>query len=161
MIFTGEYEHTIDAKKRLSIPSEIRSALRAELGLGEDAPVGFYVTLGESRSLCLYSEQGFAQRAEELSNSDADPDRLLAYEALWFSLARRVELDSAGRLLLPENLLGRTGLGSSVALLGMNDHMEIRDRDSWKQYVDQVLAEQQQILMNPRRAVRKARQGTT
>ena len=125
--------------------------------LGRDGPVVIYVTLGESQSLCLYTEQGFNLRAEELLGStSADPDQLLAFESLWFSLARRVELDSAGRLRLPENLLRRTGLGAAVMLLGMNDHMEIRDREAWMMYVDQVLAEQQQILMNPRRAIRRA-----
>ena len=157
MVFTGEYEHTIDAKNRLSIPSEIRGQMRAELCRGDDMPISLYVTLGESRSLCLYSEQGFQDRAEELKNSDADPDQLLAFEGLWFSLARRVELDSAGRLRLPDNLLRRSDLGAAVMLLGMNDHMEIRDRDMWKAYVDQVLAQQQQNLMNPRRAMRRAR----
>ena len=37
----------------------------------------------------------------------------------------------------------------------MNDHMEIRDRQTWHDYVNQTLAEQQQILMNPRRAMRQ------
>jgi len=153
LVFTGEYEHTIDAKNRLAIPSQIRDPLRKAGGSGV---LVIYVTLGERRSLCLYDEAGFEQRAQELRDSDIDPDQLLAYEALWFSLARRVEVDSAGRLRLPENLLSRAGLGRQVVLLGMNDHMEIRDRDEWNAYVDQILSQQQQILMNPRR-MRKTR----
>ena len=155
MVFTGEYEHTIDAKNRLAIPSQIRAQMREEAGDGGRMLV-LYVTLGESQSLCLYTELGFNERADELKSSDADADQLLAFEALWFSLARRVELDSAGRLRLPDNLLKRAGLGTQVMLIGVNDHMEIRDRRIWNAYVDQVLAEQQQILMNPRRAVRQA-----
>ncbi len=154
MVFTGEYEHTIDSKNRISIPSEIRALMRAERGGDGSDTLIFYVTLGESGSLCLYSEKGFCERAEELKNSNATPDFLLAFEGLWFSLARRVEIDSAGRLRLPENLLKRRDLGSQVVLLGMNDHVEIRSRDIWQQYVDQALVDHGKILVNPRRAAR-------
>ena len=156
MVFTGEYEHTIDAKNRVSIPAEIRTQIRAELP--DDRSLRFYVTLGESRSLCLYSEQGFQDRAEELRNSEADPDLLLEFESLWFSLARCVELDSVGRIRLPETLLKRTGLGSAVMLLGMNDHLEIRDRDTWHAFVDQMLDKQH--VMNPRRVRHAGRAAT-
>ena len=159
MVFTGEYEHTIDSKNRLSIPSDIRTLMRAELRGDGAEPLVLYVTLGESGSLCLYSESGFNERAEELKSSNAEPDFLLAFEALWFSLARRIEIDSAGRLRLPENLMKRTDLGPQVVLLGMNDHLEIRDRDTWKQYVDQVLEDRRQMLMNPRRAVHTRKEG--
>ena len=154
MVFTGEYEHTVDSKNRISIPSEIRALMQDEQGGDEADTLIFYVTLGESRSLCLYSEKGFNERAEELQSSNAAPDFLLAFEGLWFSLARRVEIDSAGRLRLPDNLLKRTDLGAQVVLLGMNDHLEIRDRETWNQYVDQVLTDHGQILVNPRRAAR-------
>ena len=123
-------------------------------GSGGSKTVCLYVTLGEARALYLYTDQGFEQRAEELINSQTDPDSLLGYERIWFSLTRRVELDSAGRIRLPETLVKRAQLKGEVVLLGNNDHMEVRDRVTWFDYLEQVLAEQPQMLMNPRRAIK-------
>ena len=157
MVFTGEYEHTIDAKNRLAIPADVRALVGGKTGGGRSKSVNFFATLGEVQSLYLYTEAGFEQRAAELIQSDAEADQLLTYERMYFSLARRVEMDSAGRIRLPENLIKRAQLGNDVVLLGVNDHLEIRDRETWHNYVEQMLREQPQLWMNPRRAIRKSR----
>lgn len=157
LVFTGTYEHTIDAKQRLAIPAEIRSQIKREheAGGGKGDPP-LYVTLGEQGALCLYTESGFEKRAEALDDSPMDSDNLLTYERLFFSLSRRVELDTQGRVRLPEQLLGRTRLGSDVVLIGVKDHVEVRDREEWNQQVERILNEQPGLLMNPRRAMKKA-----
>ncbi len=154
LVFTGEYEHTIDAKNRLAIPSEIRALVQRERG-DSDEPVRMYVTLGEGQCLCLYTEKGFEKRAEELDHSELDPDELLAYERLMFSLSRQVELDKQGRVRLPDNLLDRAKLGSEVVLLGVKDHLEIRNREAWREHLEMILSTRPGILMNPRRAMKK------
>lgn len=166
MVFTGTYEHVIDAKNRLAIPADVRDLLfraaghdvrgevRGELR-GQEKSAVLYVTLGEGQALCLYTEQGFEQRAAELDKSELDADELLAYERVMFSLASRIELDKQGRVLLPENLLKMAGLKTEVVLIGVKDHLEIRDRAAWQEHIAQVLANQPRILMNPRRAMRK------
>lgn len=154
MVFTGTYEHSIDAKNRLAIPSDVRALLQSRVD--RDQSTHLYVTLGEGQALCLYTEEGFEQRAEELDHSELDPDQLLTYERLMFSLARRVELDKQGRVRLPDNLLTKAGLGSDVVLLGVKDHLEVRDRVAWQEHVQQMLELQPQILMNPRRAMGRA-----
>ena len=111
--------------------------------------------LGEGQALCLYTESGFEQRAAELDHSELEPDQLLAYERLMFSLARRVEVDKQGRIRLPENLLKMAKLGSEIVLIGVKDHLEIRDRETWQTHVQQMLMSQPQILMNPRRAMHR------
>lgn len=155
MVFTGTYEHSIDSKNRLAIPAEIRGQVQREAGVTEGEPVYLYVTLGDDQALSLYTEQGFEQRARELDNSELDAEELLAYERLLFSLARRVELDRQGRVRLPDNLLKQTGLESEVVLLGVKDHLEVRSRAAWQAHVQEVLRAAPQILMNPRRAMRR------
>ena len=155
MVFTGTYEHSIDAKKRLAIPADIRQLVQEETGRA-DRPVGFYVTLGDDKALCLYTEPGFEKRAAELDGSELNAEELLAYERLLFSLSKRVELDKQGRVLLPENLVAMAGLGSEVVLIGVKDHLEIRDRAAWYDHVQKSLAERPQMLMNPRRAMRSS-----
>jgi MraZ protein len=156
LVFTGTYEHSIDAKKRLAIPSEIRAQiLDEESNRPSEQSVCLYVTLGEGQALCLYTQGRFEQRAAELDQSELEAEQLLAYERLMFSLARRVEMDPQGRVRLPENLLAMTGLQSDVVLIGVKDHLEIRDRQAWQEHVRKTLNENPQILMNPRRAMRK------
>lgn len=154
MVFTGTYEHAIDAKNRLAIPAEIRNQIQRATGAGHSDPINLFVTLTGGDCLALYTEAAFEQRAAELDQSQLDAHELLSYERLLFSLARRVEIDKQGRVRLPENLLKRTGLHANVVLLGVKDHLEIRDRQAWQNHVEQMLANHPDVLMNPRQAMR-------
>jgi len=155
VVFTGTYEHAIDAKNRLAIPAEIRAQIQRHSGTGEGEPVDLYVTLTEGQALALYPADAFEQRAQELDNSSLDADELLNYERLFFSMARRVEIDKQGRVRLPDSLLRQAGLSGDVVLLGVKDHLEVRDRDAWQGYVQNMLKQNPGILMNPRRAMRR------
>lgn len=156
MVFTGTYEHTIDAKKRLAIPSDVRGQLQRAVGAVEGESIGLMVTLGEGGAVRLYTESVFERRADELEHSEWDAEELLDYERVFFSLARRVEMDRAGRVRLPDQLMELAGLGNDVVLLGVKDHLEVRDRDAWKRHVLDALQKNPSIVMDPRRAMRKA-----
>lgn len=177
LVFTGTYDHTIDPKNRLAIPSEVRTQIKraarmagASGGDGDGPESGksgggggksggdgiyLYVTLGKGGTLCLYTEQGYDKRAAELDHSEMDPDELLAYEQIFYSSSKLVELDKQGRVTLPGDLLGRSGLGTDVVLIGVKDHMEVRDRKAWYEHVERMLSERPDMLMNPRLAMRK------
>jgi MraZ protein len=160
LVFTGTYEHAIDAKNRLAIPAEIRALLRRNRPTAAGAPdagqpLALYVTRGEGQVLCLYTDEGFEQRAADLDKSELETERLLAYERVMFSLARRVEIDEQGRVRLPDQLLKMVDLPQEVVLLGVKDHLEIRGRDAWNAEVQRILAQQPELLMNPRRAMRQ------
>jgi MraZ protein len=160
LVFTGTYEHSIDAKHRLAIPSEIRLLLqRAAEARSHKPATHVYVTLGEGQALCLYSEEDFEKRAADLDHSQLEPEDLLAYERLMYSLARRVDLDKQGRVRLPENLLSLAQLGADVVLIGVKDHLEIRDRGAWQRHVQQTLAQHPNLLVNPRRAMHRKEPG--
>ncbi len=146
MVFTGTFEHTIDSKNRLAIPSEIRSQVQREAGIGEGDPIRLVVTIGIGRSLSLYTEAGFEQRARELKGLTADRQKLNAFRRVIFSLSQRQELDRQGRLLLPAEMLRRTGLSGQVVLIGVDDHLEVRDRDEWRREVDAVLQESDELF---------------
>ena len=154
VVLTGTFHHKIDSKKRLAIPADVRNRLQWEAPT-PDTPVHFMVTLGEGGTLCIYEEAEFAKRAQELEESEMDPDELLQFEALFFSLANRVEMDRQGRIRLPDNLLKMAKLGSDVTVIGVKDHLEVKDRQAWDAYVAETLATNPSLLMNPRRAMRK------
>ena len=150
MVFTGTYEHAIDAKRRIAIPSDIRRVVQRALGLGEGDAVVFYCVLGGPDVLCLYTEPGYDRLAEELRQSDLDPEQLLEYEDVFFSQSRRVEMDSAGRIRLPDNLLEHTGLSGEVLLTGAGDHLKIRDKVACRARIDSILKDKPGVLTNPR-----------
>lgn len=155
MLFVGSYDHTIDTKNRLSIPAAVRSQLQRDAGAGEGDPIFLYVTLGEENSLAIYTERGFEKRAQELEQSTVDPELLLRYERLLYSQSERVEMDKQGRVRIPDHLLQRAKLGTEVTMLGVGDHLEVRDRDPWKETLERDWEEyRRNLFVNPRRIAR-------
>lgn len=149
MLFVGCYEHSIDAKNRLAVPSDVRQRLDPERD-GEC----LYAVIQEGPTLCLYTERGFEQRSEELDRSERPADELLLYEQVFYSLAQRLEIDSQGRVRLPQRLLELAGLGRDVVVLGVKDHLEVHEREAWNRRMERMLSERPDLLMSPRRAMR-------
>lgn len=145
MLFTGEYEHTIDSKNRLSVPADIRQRLDPEKD-GE----AFYIVLGQDCTLWIYPDLYFERLVETLDQSLLGDQNLLEYEQLTFPTTRRVDLDSAGRIRIPDVLLKRAGLGQQVTILGVRDHLELRDTEQWRIDLERRLANQTAILMAAR-----------
>jgi len=115
---TGEYEHSIDAKGRLFIPSK----LREELG------VTFYVTIGMDRCLSIYSQESwnrFKAKFEELPYSKSRRMRPL------FANAAKCELDAQGRILIPLKLRQYANLEKDVVVIGVASRCEIWNAADW------------------------------
>ena len=154
LVFTGTYEHHIDAKLRIAIPSELRSLFQNESAeSSKEDRAGLYVTMGENQALCLYTDRGFDRLAEELNDSQMDPDALLEFEQIFYSLSKHREMDKQGRVRLPEDLLEMAGLGKDVVLIGVKDHLQIRDRQDWLASRKELLENNPRLHMNPRRAI--------
>lgn len=148
MLFTGEYEHTIDDKQRLAVPAEIRAVLSTEVH--GDA---FYLAVGPNDVLWLLPEKRFIQIADQLGKSPMQSEQLLEYEVFLFSQARRLEMDKAGRVRLPERLIEMTGLGTRVTILGVKDHLELRDPDAWAAMRESQFARHADLVLKARQAL--------
>ncbi|MCA9305025.1 MAG: hypothetical protein R3B46_08345 [Phycisphaerales bacterium] len=126
MLFTSQYEHSIDAKHRLAIPSDIRNRWRVE-----SEGTAWFAVPWPGGLIRLYPERAFEARAasgELTLTPDEDEAEL---QATLFGLSARIEMDSAGRIRLPEEMLTLVGLGTEVVLVGAGDRLEIRDRSQW------------------------------
>jgi MraZ protein len=150
LLFTGTYEHTIDAKQRLAIPSDVRDRLDPQ----RDGQA-LYITLGEGPTLRIYTEKGFERRAEQLEQSELPAEELLDHEEVLFSLAHRVELDKQGRVRLPEQLLKWTDPGRDIVLIGAKDHLQIHPRQQWLDRLTERLQTRPELLGNPRRLMKR------
>ena len=128
MLFTGEYEYTIDAKQRLAIPAEIRSRLNPD----RDG-LAFYVTAGPNDALWLWPERTFERMAGAIEASLLPAEEMMEFDEITFPSARRLELDKTGRVRLPRPMLEAAGIRSKVVILGVRDHLELRDPGQWEQ----------------------------
>ena len=121
---TGEYEHTIDAKGRLAIPSRLRDELGSV----------FYVTLSMDRCLSAYSAENWQKFSDKV---DAMPFVKQRKMRPLFAHAARCELDAQGRVLIPQNLRDYAGFTKNVTVVGCNNHAELWDSEAWRAVFEQ------------------------
>lgn len=125
--FIGEYELTIDEKNRLLVPAEIRREIVPERD-GE----AFILKVGSNSKLTLYLEKPYQGFLDQVPSDVAPDPRLQRFELMHFATALRVPMDKQGRILLPDRLLKRTRTGRDVTLLGVNNRLEIWNREDWE-----------------------------
>ncbi len=155
VLFLGEYEHTLDQKQRLAIPSELREVLDPKVH-GE----AFIAAPGANGSLWLWPEKTFAQLSTALGGSLVGDPSMQEFERLVFSQAARVPLDGAGRIRIPDRLLQKFGLGGSVMILGVRDHLELTEPGAWKREQERLQPASDDIWRKARMAMAAAqRQG--
>ncbi|MBR4057330.1 MAG: division/cell wall cluster transcriptional repressor MraZ [Oscillospiraceae bacterium] len=117
---TGEYQHTIDAKGRLFIPAKLRDELGSV----------FYVTLSMDPCLSAYSAESWQQFSDKVNAMPYVKQRKMRP---LFAYAAKCELDSQGRILLPQNLREFAKLTKDVTVVGNNNHAEFWDTASWNE----------------------------
>ena len=148
LLLTGEYQHVVDGKSRVLISTKLRSQIDVD-----EHGSNFYLVLGANGILCLYPEKYFEQIALAVAPGVAAPDEAVAFERISFALASKIELDGQGRLLLNERLRKRAGLKDQITLVGVRDHIELWNNDSWEQYVPDHMAQYQKQMSQARQVV--------
>src|SRR5690242_1481527 len=129
MLLTGTHPRTLDDKNRLGLPKRVREQL------GE--PETLFVTPGPDQCLWLYSQAGLERLAEKLDESPATDAEVRVFRRLYFAQTESVDMDGAGRILVPDRLLQFAGLRHEVVLIGVRDHLEMWDAERWQQYLTQ------------------------
>ena len=75
------------------------------------------------------------------------------FERISFALASKIELDGQGRLLLNERLRKRAGLKDQITLVGVRDHIELWNNESWEQYLSDNMTQYQKQMSQARQVV--------
>lgn len=120
-MFMGEYNHSIDAKGRLIIPSKFRDTLGDE----------FVVTKGLEGCLFVFEKYEFDSFMDKLNEkSDFDP-KVRKIKRFFISGAQEIEPDKQGRMVVPPNLREYAALEKEVILAGVGGHIEIWDKSKW------------------------------
>jgi MraZ protein len=125
----GEYEHTLDDKNRLTLPAKFRRVF-------ED---GCVVARGFDGCLSAWTPEGWASYQEStLSTLNLLSREQRQLHRYLISGATDTTPDRQGRVLIPPPLLAHAKLGRDVVVAGVNDHLEIWDRDAWRRELSEV-----------------------
>jgi MraZ protein len=143
LAFRGHYEHSLDAKNRLSIPARFRAAFSSGVVLAKDPEpcVGIWPT---------ETHESIIQRALSGLNPMGSQHRKLS--RFFQANSWDIDLDAAGRVTLPPPLLGHAGVEKEVVVAGVGDHLEVWDRERWngqQQSLDAQIEEVTEQLGDP------------
>lgn len=123
-MFIGEFSYKIDSKKRLAVPSKFRDELNGKA----------VVTRGLDGCLFLYKIDEWQALAEKISNLPLAQSDARSFARVMLAGAMEVELDSSGRILIPDYLKKYADLNKEVVIAGVYNRMEIWDKKKWDDY---------------------------
>src|SRR3989344_527629 len=127
-MFIGEYEHTLDEKKRVSLPKSFRTALGRKM----------VMTRGLDNCLFIYSQKNWEKVAANLESLSFAAADTRGFNRFILSGAAEVEADAAGRILIPEHQKEFAGLKKTVVFTGVSDRVEVWDADRWNAYKGKI-----------------------
>ena len=144
-MYFGYYEHSLDDKGRLMIPSKLRE------GLISGSPL--YVIRGFEGCLSIYNENTFNQLYEDISKLSYNDKTARNYIRNILGSVVILNVDKLGRIQIPTSVLTRYNISKNVAVLGVGDHFEIWDLETYQTYQnenDESFEESADKLVNGR-----------
>lgn len=120
----GEYEHSLDAKGRLIMPSKLR----------EDIGEKFIITKGLDGCLFGFSKQEWTNFEEKLKTLPLTNKNARDFVRFFLSGATECEIDKQGRFLITSNLREYATLEKDAIIIGVGTRIEIWNREKWKSY---------------------------
>ncbi len=134
-VFIGEYQHILDPKGRVIMPSKFR----------EDLGERFVVTKGLDNCLFVYPQNEWQELERKLRTLPLTSKDARAFTRFFFSGATECELDKQGRILIPANLREYAGLEKDLAIIGVSSRVEIWSKEKWDDYNDDADLDHQSI----------------
>lgn len=123
-MFFGYYEHSLDDKGRLVIPSKMR----------EEAGSRLYIMKGYDGALSIFKASAFKKMVEEFEEIPFTKRNSRKYLRIQFGSTCEMEVDKQGRIQIPSHLLAKYQISKEVIILGVGDHMEVWDKEAYLKY---------------------------
>ena len=120
--FTGRYDHTIDSKGRLTIPANYRSLLPGSQAV---------ITQGFDTNLMVMATEAYDSFSQQLSETSVTDPNARQLMRLIFSYTEEVNIDGAGRILIPQFLREVAMIEAAVVVIGMGSMFELWSPESW------------------------------
>jgi MraZ protein len=119
----------LDEKGRVILPSKARASLSQ----------GTYLTRGQDRCVYLFSRPQFDAYRDKIRAAAPENMPAVAFDRVFFSSVVVQDMDKQGRITVPAILRDYASLERELAVLGLEDRMEIWDLGHWQSYLDQYL----------------------
>lgn len=120
-MFMGEYNHSIDAKGRLIVPSKFREQLGSQ----------FVITKGVDKCLYVYSNEEWRRIEDSLREKSLTSNDARKFMRFFFGGACECEVDKQGRILIPANLREYAQIDKDVVSVGVYSRIEIWNKDNY------------------------------
>jgi len=127
-MFIGEYRHTFDTKNRISLPAKFRKELGNSV----------IVTRGLDKCLFIYPKSAWKKEAEKIAQYSTGSAAGRGLSRLMLAGAVEADVDSAGRILVPDYLRTFATLAEKSVLAGVNDRVEVWNEDAWNTYTESI-----------------------
>ncbi len=124
----GEFQHTVDSKGRLAIPSKFREEL------GES----FVITRGLDGCIFVYPMNEWSNMEGKLKSLPLTKADARAFVRFFFSGATECEVDKQGRILLPQNLREHAKIDKEVVIIGVSTRVEVWAKERWRDYSNEA-----------------------
>lgn len=123
-MFIGEYNHSIDDKARVTMPSKFRE------GLGET----FYLCKGFDECIFVYSAEEWKKFLEKLEKNAMKDKKHRQVQRFFFTSAYECNFDKQGRVLITPPLRAYAKIEKDVAVVGVSNRIEIWAKEKWDEY---------------------------
>ena len=141
-MFYGEYQHSIDRKGRLILPSKFREVCK-EYGISR-----FFITRGLDKCIFMFSEDEWRSQEQKFKNMPFTKQESRSFNRLFFSGAADVLPDRQGRFIVPAYLKEYAGIKRDTVIIGIANRIEIWDEASWKTFYEGSKGSFEQIAEN-------------
>jgi MraZ protein len=127
-MFYGEYDHSIDNKGRLILPSRLREAAKGNF------IEKFYITRGLDKCLFMFGEEEWKAAEQKFKAMSFTKQDSRKFNRLYFSGAVEIIPDKQGRILIPGYLKDYAAIKKDVVIIGVASRIEIWAKDLWKEF---------------------------
>jgi MraZ protein len=136
LIFRGTFEHALDAKHRLTVPSKFRATLAAGVVLAASPET----TASAPRSIAMWTPEAYeSYTAAALAGLSPISPEARDLKRFFFNYSHDTELDSANRVMIPPSLMDYADLKREVVVVGSGECLEVFDRGKYGGYSADVL----------------------
>ncbi len=127
-MFYGEYEHSLDNKGRLIVPSKFREVAK------NSCIEKFYITRGLDKCLFMFGEEEWKNQESKFKNIPFIRKESRSFNRLFFSGTAELEIDKQGRVLIPKYLKEFAGIKRDVVFVVVSNRIEIWAKELWIEF---------------------------
>src|SRR3990167_653710 len=124
----GEYKHILDTKKRISLPAKFRKEIGKKI----------VITHGLDNCLFVYPQKSWLRVSEKLSQLSMGKAQTRGFNRFMLAGAVEVEVDSIGRILIPDFLKDFAGLKGKAVIIGVHSRAEVWNEKAWADYKKRI-----------------------